>query len=139
MSIQFGKEDALCRCQDPLKLKNRVLSLMSLPSSLASYFPNLLLWIVWRKCRPGTTRTRNIIYWLLRLSLPPPFLTLQCRRTEPCAISSIQSSDAGWSMLVSRVVRTIPSTNRVEETENNNWYDGTSIRNIVCRKVYGYN
>ena len=55
----------------------------------------------------------------------------------PSGISSIHSSDAGWSMLVSRVVRTIPSTNRVEETENNNWYDGTSIRNIVCRKVYG--
>ena len=40
----------------------------------------------------------------------------------PSGISSIHSSDAGWSMLVSKVVRAIPSMIRVEEmyeSENN--------------------
>ena len=80
MSIQFGKKDTMPMPR-PLKTQNCVWSLTCVPDSMASHFPNPLLWIVWRKCRPGTTRTRNIIYWLLSLSFPPPFLTLQCRRT----------------------------------------------------------
>ena len=58
-----------------------------------------------------------------RLTFPPPIC-----QVEPSGISSIHSSDAGGSMLVPRVEREILTIDRVEETdetEDDDWYDGT--------------
>ena len=59
------------------------------------------------------------------LTSPPPIC-----QVEPSGISSIHSSDAGGSMLVPRVEREMLTTDRVEETdesETDDWYDGTTI------------
>ena len=65
----------------------------------------------WKPTIEHSNQTRQIS--------PPPIY-----QVEASGISSIHSSDAGWSMLVSKVVRAIPSTIRVEEmyeSENNDY------------------